>query len=310
MSGKKICFVFFSSILLLFSYFVAADAPENGKLIELSGVTLYYEIRGSGTATPLFIVNGGPGFDHTYLHISDVWDAFAKDRPVIFYDQRGNGRSPALTDKQTCTLADQISDLDALRSKLGFDKIDLLGHSWGGYLVMAYAALHPDHISHLMICDSAAPKWKDTVFLFKDIFPELVNRQDSVMFAEQMGDANALSEDLNVYMSMLFYTKEHKDQFLAKASTFKYSKEINEKLNADMDRFDLNPELPKFRFPTLVMTGRFDINVAPSVAYHIHKAIPDSQFVVFEKSGHLPFFEEKEDFLRVVQDFLKSPAAK
>src|SRR5215204_1557237 len=59
-------------------------------------------------------------------------------------------------------------------------------------------------------------------------------------------------------------------------------------LNADLARYDLNPELPQFGFPVLVGTGRHDLNVAPAVAYRTHKAIPGSRFVVFEKSGHTP----------------------
>ena len=75
-------------------------------------------------------------------------------------------------------------------------------------------------------------------------------------------------------------------------------------LSTDLARFDLNPELPKYRFPTLVITGRFDINVAPSVAWKIHKAIPNSEFAVFEKSGHIPYFEEPEAFVQRLEAFL------
>ena len=56
--------------------------------------------------------------------------------------------------------------------------------------------------------------------------------------------------------------------------------------------------------PTLVLTGRFDMNVAPSTAWRIHRAIPNSRFAVFERSGHLPFFEEPEAFVSAVEAFL------
>ena len=79
---------------------------------------------------------------------------------------------------------------------------------------------------------------------------------------------------------------------------------VNEALVADLRRFDLGPELPKFRFPTLVVTGRFDANVAPAVAWKIHKAIPGSEFAVFERSGHLPFYEEPAEFIERVERFL------
>lgn len=70
-----------------------------------------------------------------------------------------------------------------------------------------------------------------------------------------------------------------------------------------MEELDFTPVLATFGFPTLVITGRFDMNVAPSVAYAIHKAIPGSRFVVFEESGHLPFYEEQEGFVRTVRRF-------
>ena len=65
--------------------------------------------------------------------------------------------------------------------------------------------------------------------------------------------------------------------------------------------------LPALRMPTLVLTGRYDINVAPSTAWKIHRAIPGSRWEVFENSGHLPYFEEPERFVRVVGDFLGAP---
>src|SRR4029079_13948888 len=145
---------------------LAAQPPENGKVFDASGVSLYYEVLGGGPGTPLVVANGGPGFDHNYLHVSDVWNRLAKERPVVLCDQRGNGRSGALKPNQSCTLADQISDWEPLRAHLGYERFDLLGHSWGGYLAMAYAARHPDRIERLVLADSAAPKWADTLFLF------------------------------------------------------------------------------------------------------------------------------------------------
>jgi proline iminopeptidase len=278
--------------------------PEAGKLFTSPAVTLYYEVRGSGSATPLVVLNGGPGFDHAYLHVSSAWDALARSRPVLFYDQRGNGRSAPLKPGQSCTLADQIADLDALLDHVGYARVHLLGHSWGGYLAMAYAARHPARVARLVIVDSAAPKWDDTVFLFKDIFPEGTERQQAAAFAEALGDKAAVETGIREYLSMLFYAPEKREAFLAQASAFVYKPEINQTLNTDLHRFDLGPELPKFRFPTLVVTGRYDINVAPSVAYKIHRAIPGSRFLVFEKSGHLPFFEESDGFASALEEFL------
>lgn len=291
-------------VLSFATAFATAKAAEQGNVFQRDGVAIYYEVRGGGSKRPLFVVNGGPGFDHAYLHVSDVWDRLAADRPVVFYDQRGTGKSGAIPPGKSNTLRDEIDDLDALRARLGHERIDLLGHSWGGYLVMAYAARHPDRIAHLVLADSAAPKWSDTKFLFDDIYPEAMERYNSFTFADLLGDRKATDNQIREYMHLLFYDPHKRDAFVAQSAAFAYTRSVNEALNGDLARFDLNPELPKFRFPTLVVTGRFDINVAPSVAWKIHRAIPQSRFVVFERSGHLPFFEEPDAFLSTLREFL------
>lgn len=289
---------------------LAGAAPaEKGATFQAPGATLYVEVLGTGQGVPLLVVNGGPGFDHTYEHAAvpgttSAWDTLARKRRVVFYDQRGNGRSSAVKPGQPCGLAEQIEDLEAVRAHVGADKIDLLGHSWGGFLVMAYAARHPEHIRHLITVDSAAPRWADTVFLFKDIFPEGQERADGFAFADALGDKAASDAGIREYLTWLFYSPEKRDAFLAQIQPGVFTKAVNESVEHDVQRFDLNPELRKFKFPTLVITGRYDINVAPSVAYKIHKAIPGSQFAVFEKSGHLPFYEEPEAFVRAVEAFL------
>jgi|SRR6185436_13635852 len=288
--------------------FLAARTKEEGRLLRRDQVSIYYEVRGVGPRTPFVLVNGGPGFDHAYLHVSDVWDRLAKDRPVVFYDQRGNGKSSAIPTGVSNSLQDEIEDLEALRAHLGYEKFDLLGHSWGGYVVMAYAARHPERIAHLVIADSAAPKWSDTKFLFDDVFPEAMERYNSFNFGDMLGDQAATDAQIREYLQLLFYDPKKRDEFVSQSSAFVFTKSVSAALNADFARFDLNPELPKFRIPTLVVTGRFDINVAPSVAWKIHRAIPQSRFVVFDRSGHLPFFEEPEAFLRTVKEFLDGEA--
>src|SRR5690242_18999551 len=129
----------------------APDGP--GKTFHSRGATIWYDVRGRASGRPLIMVNGGPGFDHLYVLCSDAWDTLAKGRRVVFYDQRGNGKSGALGKDQTCTLADQVADLEALREELKADKVDLLGHSWGGYMVMAYTSRYPERVAHLLIVD-------------------------------------------------------------------------------------------------------------------------------------------------------------
>jgi proline iminopeptidase len=294
-----------AAVLLLFAACVMPSATEDGQTIDIPGGKLYYHVAGGGSGTPLVILNGGPGFDHSHMHIGAAFDTLGKSRRIIFYDQRGNGRSGPLKPGQSCTLNDQIEDLEALRKHLGLEKWDVLGHSWGGFLSMAYAARHGDHVAHLIIVDSAAPKFSDTIFLFSQIFPETVERRSAYTFADELGDKAASDAAISEYLTMLFYSTENREKFIAQMHQGAFTKEVGAAVQRDIARFDLNPELPKFKFPTLVVTGRYDINVAPLVAYKIHKAIPNSRFAVFDRSGHIPFYEEPEAFVRTVEDFLK-----
>jgi proline iminopeptidase len=307
MTKKRILVVLAVAAMLLRTS--AARAEERGATFETNGVTIWYEVTGGGAGTPLVLANGGPGFDHVYLH-AGAFVRLGEGRPVVFYDQRGNGRSSPLAPAQPCGLAEQIADLDALRAHLGYERMDLLGHSWGGYLAMAYAARHPERIAHLLIVDSAAPKIQDTAFLFEKIYPETVASEATKAFAVELGDPEAIAADLEEYFSMLFYDQRHLAEFRARARSegFRYTQAVNRAVWNDLQRFDLNPELGKFRFPTLVVTGRYDFNVAPSVAWAIHRAIPGSELAVFEKSGHLPQVEEEDAFVARVSAFLARPA--
>jgi proline iminopeptidase len=121
-----------------------------------------------------------------------------------------------------------------------------------------------------------------------------------------MGDKAASDASIHDYLTMLFYSQEKRDTFVAQMASGAYHKEVFQTVIRDLSRFDLNPELHKFNFPVIVMTGRYDINVAPLVAYRIHKAIPGSRFLVFERSGHIPFYEEPEAFVRAAEEFLGS----
>jgi proline iminopeptidase len=284
----------------------AHGAAANREL-KLPETTLHVEVLGTAAGRPLVLVNGGPGFDHAYLHACDVWTGLAAERPVVLYDQRGNGRSTPLASLPSCTLADQIDDLDAVRADLGAETIDLLGHSWGGFLAMAYAARHPERIHRLILVDSGAPRLPDTLYMFDQFYPDVMEKETGLDFAVKLGDHDADEKQTRIYLSMLFYTPEARDAFVGKADGFAWSHATNLAVHADADGFDLGPELKKFGFPVLVVTGRYDANVAPLTAWRIHQAIPGSRFLVFERSGHLPFCEEPAAFVRAVREFLAAP---
>src|SRR6185369_18043216 len=98
----------------------------------------------------------------------------------------------------------------------------------------AYASRHPERIAHLIITDSAAPKWTDTKFLFDDVFPEEMEHYKSFDFADALGDKAASDAQIRQYLRLLFYDQKKRDEFVAQSSSFVYTKSVNAALNADL----------------------------------------------------------------------------
>jgi proline iminopeptidase len=266
---------------------------------------LAYEARGNAAGRPLVVINGGPGFDHTQLLLlPTAWDRLAQNRPVVFYDQRGTGRSFSLKPGAPDTLEEQVADLESLRVHLKAEKMDLLGHSSGGFIALAYTARHATRVSHLVLVDSKPPKTADARSLFGDVFPDVTERQRALESAKERGDKDAPSELRRLTRMMLFYSPDNRDLYLRLAQQLPFNPQVNTALSQDMERFDLTSDVKQFRMPVLVMTGRLDVVVPPSTAYKMHQDIPGSRFVVLERSGHLPFFEEPDAFAREVDSFV------
>lgn len=262
----------------------------------------YYEV-GPKRGTPLVLLSGGPGFDSDYFWFGPAFHDLAKTHWVVSYDQRGTGRSAPVGPTDTVSIANMVEDLEAVRVALGVERIDVLGHSWGGYLAMAYGATHGDRVRRMVLVGSASPRFSDTIFLFGQVFPE---RDMSTPFerGRATDDRALIKEALGVYTSMIFYSPEKGARWRRLGERLKYNHYQSAHLSRDLARQDYSAALGGFRFPTLVTTGRFDMNVAPLGAMRIHRAIPGSRLVFFERSGHIPFYEEPTAFVREIRAFL------
>jgi proline iminopeptidase len=267
-------------------------------------VDLGYEVLGTATAeTPLFAVNGGPGLSHAYMMRNDLWQRVAAHRLVVLYDQRGTGASKHMQPSAPQGMSAQVADLDAIRSALSLDRIAVLGDSYGGMIAMAYAAAHPEHVSHLILSDSAAPSWKALVHLLPQVFPDREEQGDAESKRLAADPEAAAQAGLVNHMRMMFYSTEMRDAYLAHMGDLGFVPAVGAAVQKATENLDLTPKLASFNFPTLVITGRYDMNVAPLTAWRMAHAIPGAQLVFFEKSGHLPGFEEPVKYLKVLEAF-------
>src|SRR5215204_1297723 len=119
----------------------------------------YVRVPAEGRAreAPILFLHGGPGVPDMRGD-SQYFGTLAQDGfDVYVYDEVGSGRSSRLTDPRGYTLERDVSDLEAVRKKIGADKVILIGHSYGGTLAAAYAAAHGEHVAKMVLTSPEDP---------------------------------------------------------------------------------------------------------------------------------------------------------
>jgi proline iminopeptidase len=268
-------------------------------------VDIGFETFGSrGSELPVIAVNGGPGLTHAYMLMNDMWQKVALHRLVVFYDQRGLGASKRVEARASQGMDAQVADLEAVRVELKLDKVGLVGDSYGGMIAMAYAAAHPEHVAKLVLSDSAAPSWGSMVHLLPQVFPDV--EEASTAEEKKLGDGTDAAARLSLrsHFRMIFYSPAKRDEYMAKMGDLGFEPAVGAAVSKAIEKTDLTPALAKFNFPTLVISGRYDMNVAPLTGWNMAHAIPGAKIVFFEESGHLPSYEEPEKYQRVLEEFL------
>jgi pimeloyl-ACP methyl ester carboxylesterase len=128
------------------------SATPRESLVPVGGAELY--AREIGKGTPVIVLHGGPDFDHSYLlpKLDRLSDAFH----LIYYDQRGRGRSAVGVKPEDVTLAFDIADMEKVRQYFKLDSVVLLGHSWGTVLALEYAVRYPQRVSRMILMNPAS----------------------------------------------------------------------------------------------------------------------------------------------------------
>ena len=279
----------------------------------LPGLHTWVNIAGDlGSGVPLVLVHGGPGYPSDYL---SGLDALAQpNRPVIRYDQIGCGRSDPLDDRSKWTVQTFIDELEVLRSHLGVETMHLLGHSWGGWVVLEYALAHHDRLSSLIVASSCAsmPNFiHETRRLITTLPPE---SQQAITRAESSGD---YSHD-NYRAAKKAWAK----RYLCRATPYPARLALADKhMNAAiythmwgpsefsctgiLQDWDVSDRLGEITVPTLLTSGSHD-EFTPVLQEQMRGAITGSRWIQFADSAHLAMVEEPNRYLQEIDDFLTS----
>ena len=115
-------------------------AVHEGYVVGADQVRLFFRTVGTGGDTLVFL-HGGRG--KTPRASRPIWRRWPTST-VLFYDQRGSGRSEAPADTMLLTVERHVADLEAVRQELVLGRVAMIGHSWGCGLAALYAAAHPE----------------------------------------------------------------------------------------------------------------------------------------------------------------------
>jgi L-proline amide hydrolase len=295
---------------------MARDNVHEGT-ISFGEWSTWYRVTGDldSGMTPLVVVHGGPGCTHDYLLA--LTDAAESGRPVIHYDQLGGGRSTHLPERggDFWTVQLFLDELDNLLDSLGIaDDYHLLGQSWGGMLGAEHAIRQPEGLRSIVLSNSPASMalWASEAKVLRgQLAPDVEATLDR-------HEADGTTDDPEYLAASQVYYDEHVCRVVPNppevVRTFEFLTEdptVYHTMNGPNEFFCIGTlknwsvveRVQNIVAPTLLLSGRFD-EATPATVQPFFDAIPDVRWEIFEASSHMPFIEERERYLSVVEDFL------
>ena len=273
--------------------------PRQG-YIPVKDAGLY--VREIGQGQPIIVLHGGPDFDHTYL-LPDM-DRLSASFHLIYYDQRGRGKSAAHVQPDDISIESEIQDLEAVREYFQLESVAVLGHSWGGLIALEYALRHPQRVSHLVLMNSAPVSHEDYILFRQERRRSAVDdvarmKAMSATAGYMEGDPNTVADYYRVHFKAAIRQPEHLEQ-VVQSLRLSFTQEGIFKARAIEDRlldetwllsdYNLLPQIQGLDIPTLVLHGEYDF-IPVECASHIAGAIPDSRFVLLKECGHFAYLE-------------------
>ena len=277
--------------------------------VDVTGGRIWYRVVGSGEAVPLVTVHGGPGATHDYL---EPLAAIADNRPVVFYDQLGAGRSDQPDDVSLWTNARFVDELGRLLDGLDLARVHLLGQSWGTIIAAEYALERPDRLASLVLADPclSIPRYAAGAAALRAALPAEVRA-----VLDRHEAAGTMDSEEYEAASMEFYRRhvcrldpwpDVLVQTFAQLNRVVYERMQGPSefvITGIHEDYDATERLGRLAVPTLFLCGRFDETRPEETAWY-QSLVPGSELVVFEHSSHVPHLEEPGRYLQVLRDFM------
>lgn len=300
----------------------------HGHLPVGDGHKLYYEAYGDKKKTPILFLHGGPGGG--FSESSKFYFNLRKQH-VIFFDQRGSGRSKPFASVTHNTTQKLVSDINKILAHFKVEKVVLFGGSWGSTLALCYAIAHPEKVL-AMVLRGIFLGDKSSVDHYicggvKDYYPDAWERFVSHVPAAQRKNI------LDYYFKQLTSNDKKRAEFFAYEWAYyelslcfmKYSPQIVKAalktypllslstLEAHYmkhycflaDGYILQNTKRIAHIPTVLVQGRHDVVCPPSQAYALAQKL-NSAKLTFMNSGHSSTLAMKKKLKREVERIYQS----
>jgi len=295
----------------------ATAAPTLGageSMLPVPDGRIWYKKTGTGTGTPVILLHGGPGFNSFYLK---PLEALGNDRPVIRYDQLGAGKSGPMTDTSLFTIAHFVRELDSLRASLGYEKVHVLGHSWGTILAYEYYKAHPDHVASIVFGSACfdIPAYEkraaSLIATLSDSAQKAIKLAESTKKYDAPSYQNAINE---FYGKYVFRHPVEADldstMKLANEGIYNYMQGPSEfTFTGTLKPYNVTGELGAIKVPTLYTVGEFD-EMGPELVRGFANKTPGAKYALIPGSAHITSWDNPAEMIKVVREFLASVDAK
>ncbi|HXY73001.1 MAG TPA: alpha/beta fold hydrolase [Actinomycetota bacterium] len=290
------------------------DVPADGlgrpgRLVDVGDAQLYVVEAGQATGYPIVVLHGGPGLDHH--EFADYLDPLTeRGYRLILADQRSSGRSPAC-DPATWTLENNAADVGRLARSMGLGRFAVLGHSYGAFVTLQHAVDLPGEAAQSIVSGGVpSARFLAAVDANLDAFePAELREQVKESWERETGIRTREDFASVMHDQLPFHFADPLDprieDYERRTAGTVYSPDVLRTFAAnDYGSIEVEDRLGAITQPLLVTTGRHDRTCTPEAAEAIAAGAPTAELAIFERSGHMTFVEEQEEYLAVVEDFL------
>jgi proline iminopeptidase len=300
--------------LLFVLLFAVASAPLQAQhfVDGGDGVRIWYSEVGKGS--PVIVVHGGPGMDHLTLEAD--FAPLEKHHRVIYYDQRGGGRSTLPADASLLTIEHHVADLEALRQSLGLDKVTLVAHSFGPAIAALYAIRYPEHVERMVFLAPIPPR-KGKFFeefganLGKRIAPEQRKRAGELQAS--IATSSDMTKLCREYWSIMTPPRLAKsvpasvvksDMCGGPPDALRYGMtKTNPATFGSLGDWNWTKDLARVKAPTLVIHGEEDAIPMAMVDEWV-TALPNARILRLPHTAHFPHAEQPDIVFPSIDTFL------